>query len=139
MRALAPLRLLSTYPVPMGIVVAALLVPAHFVLPKSTSVVFAAVTLEVIAALYLGFALRDGSRQAWVTESIGFAVYTLAAIIGLNGYAFVIPLAIMAHAGWDILHRNGDFGAALPSWYPPFCAVIDILAGGTLLLLFLRY
>ncbi|MEL6111179.1 MAG: hypothetical protein AAFR20_00090 [Pseudomonadota bacterium] len=136
MRSATPLRLLTAYPVPMGIVVAALLLPAHFIFPRTYSVLFAAVTLVVIAAIYLAFAVRDGRRQALAAECSGFALYALAALVGISGFPVVIPLAIMAHAGWDLLHHNGQFGATIPSWYAPFCATVDILAGGALLFLF---
>ncbi|MEL6789742.1 MAG: hypothetical protein AAGL18_06025 [Pseudomonadota bacterium] len=129
-------RLLPSYPVPVGLVVGALLIPAHLILPPTLSYTLAAVTLVAIALIYVGFALRDGRRGALIIEIIGASVFCAAALLGLYGFPYVIPIAIMAHAGWDILHHNFPVGARVPSWYIPFCAIVDVVAGGGLLILY---
>ena len=122
----------------VGAVLSALLIPVHLFVPGPVSLQIAALLLATIAGVYIGFAAIDGRLVAMVTEFVGAGLFGLAALAGLNGYPLVIPIALMAHAGWDWLHHAVPrFGAGVPFWYVPFCVVIDLAVGGVLLALYL--
>lgn len=123
-------------PIWLGAGLGILLVPLHFLVPSDLSLQIAALLLCVIAGAYIGFAAADGRPGAMVTEFAGAGLFGAAGLAGLNGYPLAIPIAIMAHAGWDWLHHT-TFGARVPGWYIPFCVVVDLLVGGALLALYL--
>jgi len=123
----------------LGAGLSALLIPVHLFVAQPLSIQISALLLAVIAGAYIGFAAVDGRASALLVELTGAALFSLAALAGLNGYPLAIPIAFMAHAGWDWLHHGrAHFGAAVPGWYIPFCVVIDLLVGGALLILYLR-
>ena len=98
-----------------------------------------AVTLAVIAGAYIGFAATDGSVNALVVELGGTTLFGGAALLGVLVTPPTIPLGLLAHAGWDFLHHNAKFGASIPKWYIPFCVIVDVAAGGALLVLYLCF
>ncbi len=51
---------MATHPSLTGSALAVLSLPLHLVLPAETSVLLAALTLALIAGVYLGFAFVDG-------------------------------------------------------------------------------
>ena len=121
----------------LGSTMIAMTLPIHFFVPHELSVQIAAITLAIIAGAYIGFAAHDGRLSVLVTELVGSALFGLAALIGLTVSALAIPLEIMAHAGWDLLHHNNFMGAPVPQWYIPFCMIVDVFFGGVLLWLYL--
>jgi len=128
---------LTDHPLRFASLVIVLLLPIHFFLPRDLSVTVSAVILVLIAGVYLGFAALDGRVSAVMTETIGAVIFAAGAVVGLSSWPLAIPIALFAHAGWDMLHHRAGFGAAVPVWYVPFCAVIDIVVGGGLIALYL--
>lgn len=110
--------------------------PIHLWITEEVSVAIAALTLALIAGTYIGFGASDGSvRVFWLEPGVA-AFYTGVALAGLLWTPLALPLGLAAHAAWDILHHNGAFGAPVPRWYIPSCAVFDLLAAAFLLLLY---
>jgi uncharacterized protein DUF6010 len=93
-----------------------------------------AMLLTGISWVYLGFAIADGRRS-----SIG--VQIASALVCLNlaffGYRWdsrlVVGLGFIAHGVWDWLHHNHRGPTEVRTYYPPFCAVADIVIGIPLL------
>lgn len=123
-------------PLLVGSALAGVLLPVHFFLDKTVSVYLAAITLSIIAGAYIGFAAKDGRWSAFAIEMGGASIFSVAALIGLLGWPLAIPIGIIAHAGWDLLHHNDFFGARIPQWYIPFCAIIDLIVGIGFLVLY---
>ena len=117
----------------LGAAVIGLTLPVHFVVPETVSVQIAALILALIAGAYIGFAAAEGAFKSLVVELSGAAMFAGVALLGLFWNPIIIPIGIMSHALWDYAHHNGRFGAAVPQWYIPFCAVIDLIVGGALL------
>ncbi|MEM8615686.1 MAG: hypothetical protein AAGF20_02010 [Pseudomonadota bacterium] len=113
----------------MGSGVIGLTLPLHLFLPFDVSVQVAALLLAIIAGAYIGFGASDGRGHVFATEFTGAGLFGAAAVLGLLWQPWVIAAAIIAHAGWDFAHHNGRFGARIPQWYIPFCALIDIAVG----------
>lgn len=114
-----------------------LLLPAHLFLSHSSSVLLAALTLAVIAGAYIGFGARQAEPGIFVLEFTVAAAFALAAFFGATLLPVIIPLALIAHGFWDWLHLHPRLRAVTPAWYPPFCAIVDFIAGGGLLAIWL--
>ncbi|MDP9325389.1 MAG: hypothetical protein M3O87_02490 [Candidatus Dormibacteraeota bacterium] len=92
----------------------------------------------VTAAVYVGFGLVDGRPRA-ISIEVGFAA-AVVVVAGIGAFAMppLLAVALLAHAGWDLLHhRSVDLirTNTVPTWYPSFCMVYDVLAAGAVLLL----
>lgn len=112
--------------------------PLHLFLPHEASVDLAAMTVAVIGAIYLGFAIQAGTPRQVVVEALVSTLFLGAALAGLWWSAWVVPAAYAAHGVWDWLHHGRSDSAdlvAVRAWYPPFCAAYDwVFAGGLALI-----
>lgn len=118
-------------PILTGIAVgAATLVPHAFLSPQA-SLGFAAVLIALIAGVYFGFAVARGSGRDQMVEFNVSAMFAVAGLLGLLYWPILLPLAYIAHAGWDLAHHNRARLplVAIPQWYVPWCVVIDVIVG----------
>ena len=118
-------------PIATGIIVGLGSVSPHFFLPPQASLGFAAVLVALIAGIYFGFAVINGSpRNQFVEFSIAGA-FAVAGLLGLLLWPILLPLAYFGHALWDFAHHNRTRLSlvAVPQWYVPWCIVIDVIIG----------
>lgn len=100
----------------------------HLVLPTTWSISFASLTLVFIAGIYVGFAIIHGREQAFLTEVTTAIAFSAFALVGLFFSAWLIPIALVGHAIWDLLHhQKSRMLSEVPMWYIPFCIVIDLV------------
>jgi hypothetical protein len=97
--------------------------------------VFHAVTLVMIGAIYLGFAFSDGRASIMIIELSAATVFIVIALLGLWRAPVLIAVGLILHAFWDLAHRPHGVATRLPSWYPPFCAAYDLVFAGAFLFL----
>jgi len=112
----------------------------HAVLPPEASLAFAALLISLIAGIYFGFTVVNGSGR---DQFIEFNITGLFAVVGLLGLLWLpilLPLAYFGHALWDLAHHNRARVSlvAIPQWYVPWCIVIDVIVGAGLLLIWTR-
>jgi hypothetical protein len=127
--------MLARRPILTGIGVGVASLAPHFFLPAEASLGFAALLVSLIAGIYFGFAVMNGSaREQFVEFNVtgGFAV---AALLGLLLWPILLPLAYLAHGLWDLAHHNRSSLSLvrIPQWYVPWCAIIDLIIGVGLL------
>jgi len=121
---------LTRHPAMAGAGLSLLSLPIHLVLPEAVSIPFAAVILGLVAGIYAGFALQDGRAHILSTEGLAALAFLAFALAGLVWSPWLIPAAYALHGVWDLLHHR-RITTAMPSWYPPMCAVYDwIFAAG---------
>ena len=113
-------------PATVGGLAALASLPVHLLVPHGASVTLAALVLAAVAAIYVGFALVDARRKVVVTEIAVASVFLAAAAGGVWLTQWLIPVAYVGHAGWDVAHHRGVH-TAMPRWYIPFCAVFDVV------------
>jgi hypothetical protein len=90
--------------------------------------------LAGIGFVYLGFAISDGRTSAIVVQVISALVFLWVAIIGIHeGSNLLLGLGFLAHGGWDALHHEGHGWTKVRTYWPPFCAVADVLIGAAIL------
>ncbi|MGH1413593.1 MAG: DUF6010 family protein [Pelagimonas sp.] len=127
-------HIFARIPLTSGFLLGVLPLPLHLVLPLRLSYELAAITLVLIAGVYIGYAFKDGRTKTIVVEFTTALAFAAAAWIGLNGYPFVIAAALAAHGLWDLLHHN-LIETEIPRWYISFCVICDwIMAVGLLLI-----
>ena len=100
-----------------------------FALSEVQLLAFHAVLLTLIAAVYIGFALRDRGGSGVGLELAAAAGFTLLALVGLQVSPWFIVAGLALHGCWDILHHNGVglIKTKVPQWYIPFCTGCDWL------------
>jgi hypothetical protein len=127
-------HILARVPRTSGLILGILPLPLHIFIPVQLSYELAAITLVLIAGVYVGYAFQDGRSKTILVELSGAAAFAGAAWLGLNGYPMVIVVALAAHGFWDLLHRN-LITTDVPRWYIPFCAMFDwVMAAGLFLI-----
>ena len=96
---------------------------------------FAAVLIALIAGIYFGFAVMNGSARDQMVEFNVTGGFAVAGLLGLLWQPILLPLAYLGHALWDLAHHNRAKLSlvAIPSWYIPWCIVIDVIVGVGLL------
>lgn len=95
-----------------------------------TTKLIAATILVAIAFIYVGFSLKDNPVGLIILEVFVALVFYLMAIIGFTRNSPILAYGILLHGVWDILHHTGiAFGASIPTYYPTFCVIVDIIDG----------
>jgi len=122
-------------PVLTGIAVGIGSLAPHFFLPAAASLGFAAVLIGLIAGVYFGFAVVNGSPRDQFVEFNVAGGFVVAGLLGLLLWPVALPLAYFGHALWDFAHHNRSKLrlVAIPQWYVPWCVVIDVIVGTGLL------
>ena len=133
-----PLRapsLFARYPLGSSIAVGvATLVPHAFFTPEASRA-FAAIVIALSAGVYFGFGVVNGSPRQQFVEFNVTGLFATAGLLGLLLWPILLPLAYLAHALWDFAHHNRARLSlvAIPTWYVPWCVIIDLIVGAGLL------
>jgi hypothetical protein len=122
-------------PVLTGLAVGVATLAPHAFLSPQGSIGFAAVVIALIAGVYFGFAVMNGSPRDQFVEFNVTGLFTVAGLVGLLVWPIVIPLAYFGHAAWDFAHHDKARLplVEIPAWYVPWCVVIDLIVGAGLL------
>jgi hypothetical protein len=103
-------------------------------LEGSQHTTLAGVLLAAVGAIYFGFAVADGRPSAIAAQAASATCFAVVAYLGVRGGSdALIGAGFAAHAGWDLLHHEGRGPTWVRSWYPPFCAAIDLVIAVPLL------
>jgi len=101
----------------------------QLLLPASWRLWFEAALVAWIGAIYVGFGLVSGTWSS-VIEVAGAIVMLFLAVLGGASNVWLLPLALLLHAGWDAAHHDGRISQGVPRWYPSFCAAADLVLAG---------
>jgi len=112
----------------------------HFFLTPQASLGFAAVLIALIAGIYFGFAVMNGSSRDQLVEFNVAGLFAVAGLLGLLLWPALVAIAYFAHAAWDLAHHNRSRLSLvkIPRWYVPWCVVIDVIVGVGLLVIWSR-
>ena len=121
----------SQRPVLTGFAVGLVSLAPHAFLSPGASLAFAAVLVGIIADVYFGFAVVNGSNNHQLVEFNVALMFGVAALLGLTVSPWFLPAAYLAHGLWDVAHHNRSPLAlvSIPQWYIPWCVVIDVIVG----------
>jgi len=80
-----------------------------------------AISLVLIAAVYIGFAVADGRRNVIAVEISVATVFVLVGAVAVTGSLWVAVAGLVGHGAKDLWqHRTGFVNNT--RWWPPFCA-----------------
>jgi len=99
---------------------------------------FYPIVMIVIASYYELFAVMGQSVRALSLETIAFAAFLLASIIGFKANLWLVAVALAAHGVFDFFHARLISNPGVPVWWPMFCLSYDVLAAAYLALLLVR-
>jgi hypothetical protein len=93
-----------------------------------------ALSLTLIAAVYIGFAVADGRRTVIAVEAAVAAVFVVVAAAGVTGPAWLLVAGLAGHGFKDLWQHRSHY-VANTRWWPPFCLVVDWVAAAILVVL----
>ena len=96
---------------------------------------FAALLVALIAGIYFGFAVVNGSTGEQTVELSVAVMFMAVAVFGVATWPGVIALAYFGHAARDLAHHNRMRLplVRIPAWYVPWCVIVDVVIGVGLL------
>jgi hypothetical protein len=93
-----------------------------------------ALSLTLIAAVYIGFAVADGRRTVIAVEIGVVAIFVVVAAAGVTGPAWLLVLGFAGHGFKDLWQHRRQY-VVNTRWWPPFCLVVDWVAAAILVVL----
>jgi hypothetical protein len=93
-----------------------------------------ALSLTVIAAVYVGFAVADGRPTVIAVEAAVAGVFVIVAAAGVTGPAWLLVAGLAGHGVKDLWQHRRQF-VANTRWWPPFCLVVDWVVAAILVVL----
>ena len=93
-----------------------------------------ALSLTLIAAVYIGFAVADGRPVVIAVEAAVAAAFVVVAAAGVSGPAWLLVAGITGHGVKDLWQHRSHF-VANTRWWPPFCLVVDWVVAAILVVL----
>ena len=93
-----------------------------------------AISLAMIASIYVGLAVADGRPKVVAVEvavASGFVVLAAAAI---GSSPWLIVIGLVGHGMKDLWQHRTHF-VANTRWWPPFCLVVDFVAAAVIAVL----
>ena len=93
-----------------------------------------ALSLALIAAVYIGFAVADGRPRVIAVETVVAAVFVVVGAAGVTGPAWLLVVGFVGHGLKDLWQHRTQF-VDNTRWWPPFCLVIDFVAAAILVVL----
>jgi hypothetical protein len=93
-----------------------------------------ALSLTLIAAVYIGFAVADGRPRVIAVEAGIAGAFVVVAAVGVTGPAWLLVLGLAGHGFKDLWQHRRHF-VANTRWWPPFCLVVDCVAAAILVVL----
>jgi len=86
-----------------------------------------ALSVVLIAAVYIGFAVADGRPAVIAVETTVAGAFVVLAAAGITGSAWLLVVALIAHGFKDLWQHRTHY-VANTRWWPPFCLAVDWLA-----------
>jgi hypothetical protein len=93
-----------------------------------------ALSLALIAAVYIGFAVADGRPRVIAVEAGIAAAFVVVAAAGVTGPAWLLVVGLAGHGVKDLWQHRRQF-VVNTRWWPPFCLVVDWVAAAILVVL----
>ena len=83
-----------------------------------------ALTLTLIAAVYIGFAVADGRGSVIAVESAVAGVFVVVAAAAITGSEWLLVVGLFGHGLKDLWQHRHQY-VVNTRWWPPFCLVVD--------------
>ena len=86
-----------------------------------------AISLVVIASIYIGFAVADGRRNVLAVEIGVASAFIILAAVAIEVSAWLVVIGLIGHGLKDLWQHRTHF-VSNTRWWPPFCLVVDFVA-----------
>jgi hypothetical protein len=86
-----------------------------------------AISLVLIASVYIGFAVADGRWVVIAVETNVAAIFVVVAAAAVTQSPWLIVLGLVGHGLKDLWQHRTHF-VSTTRWWPPFCLVVDGVA-----------
>ena len=111
--------------------------PIWLFLSKEAGFDSLAVQLGFVGGVYFGFSVAQGSVSELLIEFFQAGAFMFAAVLALGTDSpGVLAGGYLAHGVWDALHHPRAVTTPVRGWYPPFCAVFDVVVAAFVLVRF---
>jgi hypothetical protein len=90
-----------------------------------------ALSLALIASIYIGFAVADGRPTVIAVESTVAGAFVVLAAAGVTGSAWLLVLGLVGHGLKDLWQHRSHY-VANTRWWPPFCMTVDWVAAAVI-------
>ena len=90
-----------------------------------------ALSLALIAGVYIGFAVADGRPTVIAVETIVAGAFVVIAAAGVTGSAWLLVLGLAGHGLKDLWQHRSHY-VANTRWWPPFCLTVDWVAAAVI-------
>jgi hypothetical protein len=95
-----------------------------------------ALSLVIIASIYVGFAVADG-RPIVIAVEVGVASsFIILAAVAITSSPWLVVIGLAGHGIKDLWQHRTRF-VANTRWWPPFCLVVDWVAATVIAVLLL--
>ncbi len=101
--------------------------------------VFYATVLIVIASYYVLFAVMGATQHTLFVDILVAGAFLLAAVLGFKTNMWLIAAALVGHGIFDFIRPAFIVNPGVPTWWPGFCLVFDVVIGGWLALRLIRH
>ena len=113
-------------PVAWGVIVGVLQAASPFALWWLDAARVYAMSIAVIAAVYIGFAVADGRGKVVAVETTVAGIFVVIAAAAVTGSAWLLVLGLAGHGLKDWWQHRTHY-VANTRWWPPFCAAVDVV------------
>jgi hypothetical protein len=86
-----------------------------------------ALSVALIATIYIGFAVADGRPRVIAAESIVASVFIVIAAVAITATPWLAVVGLAGHGTKDMWQHRTQF-VSTTRWWPPFCAAVDFVA-----------
>ena len=86
-----------------------------------------ALSLALIASVYIGFAVADGRPRIIAVEGTVAGAFAVLAAAGVTGSAWLLVVGLAGHGLKDLWQHRTHY-VANTRWWPPFCLTVDWVA-----------
>jgi hypothetical protein len=93
-----------------------------------------ALSIALIAAIYIGFAVADGRPTVIAIETGIATVFVVVGVAGVTGPAWLLAAGLAGHGFKDLWQHRSHY-VANTRWWPPFCLVVDWVVAAILVVL----
>lgn len=95
-----------------------------------------AISLVIIASIYVGFAVADGRPNVIAVELGVTTAFVILSLVAIESSPWLVVLGLVGHGLKDLWQHRTQF-VANTRWWPPFCLVVDFVAASAIAVLLL--
>ena len=90
-----------------------------------------ALSLVVIASIYIGFAVADGRPKVIGTEILVTSGFVVLAAAAITVSPWLSVVGLLGHGAKDFWQHRTQF-VANTRWWPPFCFIVDVVVAAAI-------